>query len=339
MLFRSILKLSSEKILVRWLNYHLKAAGQSLKVTYIDEQLKDMAVFLHVMGQLDKTFDKSSVNGSDIKKRASDVLTGAHKLGVKSSINADAMLQGNPKIYVLFCSLLFNAHNGLYIEEEKKKEVEKAALLDEANTGTKEMRTFVHWINSLNLEGVCITDFYEDIKDGIIIFKVIESIWPGATNKLRYEKNPEGNKFKIMTNSDVILTLAKEKGIKTIGMTTSMLLESKATLILGLIWQLMRANYLQVIGGKTEEDLVAWSNKLVNKPPAIKSFKDKELKDSRFLIDLMSAIQPGIVDWDLVKEGKANDEIELNAKYAISIARKMGAKIFLTWEDIKMVKF
>jgi hypothetical protein len=28
----------------------------------------------------------------------------------------------------------------------------------------------------------------------------------------------------------------------------------------------------------------------------------------------------------------------MNAKYAISIARKLGASIFLTWEDIKEVK-
>ena len=106
----SILKLTSEKILVRWLNYQLKAAGQSLKVTHIDEQLKNMVAFLHVMGQLDKTFDKSSVNGSDMKKLASDVLSGSHKLGVKSSINTDSMLPGTPKIAILSFSLPFNAN-------------------------------------------------------------------------------------------------------------------------------------------------------------------------------------------------------------------------------------
>jgi hypothetical protein len=32
------------------------------------------------------------------------------------------------------------------------------------------------------------------------------------------------------------------------------------------------------------------------------------------------------------------EAIENNAKYAISIARKLGATIFLVWEDIKEVK-
>jgi hypothetical protein len=31
--------------------------------------------------------------------------------------------------------------------------------------------------------------------------------------------------------------------------------------------------------------------------------------------------------------------LENNAKYAISIARKLGASIFLVWEDIKEVKY
>jgi hypothetical protein len=34
----------------------------------------------------------------------------------------------------------------------------------------------------------------------------------------------------------------------------------------------------------------------------------------------------------------SKEAIENNAKYAISIARKLGACIFLTWEDIKEVK-
>jgi hypothetical protein len=33
-----------------------------------------------------------------------------------------------------------------------------------------------------------------------------------------------------------------------------------------------------------------------------------------------------------------DDAIENNAKYALSIARKLGATIFLVWEDIKEVK-
>jgi len=54
------------------------------------------------------------------------------------------------------------------------------------------------------------------------------------------------------------------------------------------------------------------------------------------LINLCGAIEPRIIDWDLVYQGAdATDEQKsLNARYAISIARKLGAIIFMVWEDV-----
>jgi plastin-1 len=99
----------------------------------------------------------------------------------------------------------------------------------------------------------------------------------------------------------------------------------------------MKHHTLQVIGGKTEDDLLAWANSLVNKTK-INSFKDKSLSNSLFFIDIMSAMEPRAVDWDLVLKEDTPEAIENNAKYAISIARKLGACIFIVWEDIKDVK-
>ena len=56
--------------------------------------------------------------------------------------------------------------------------------------------------------------------------------------------------------------------------------------------------------------------------------------DSKFLIHLLSAIEPRAVNWDLVLPGENEEEKQNNAKYAISIARKLGAVIFCVWEDI-----
>ena len=115
------------------------------------------------------------------------------------------------------------------------------------------------------------------------------------------------------------------------------LADSNPLHVKGIMLQLMRANSLQIIGGKTEEELLSLANRLVNKKPDIKSFKDPVLKDSRFLIDLLACIDPDIIDWEIVTPGKEDKDIEDNAKYCISIARKLGAKIFMTWEDIKEV--
>lgn len=85
------------------------------------------------------------------------------------------------------------------------------------------------------------------------------------------------------------------------------------------------------------------------------------MRDAKFLIDLLDAIRPGRVNYQLVMNGNkgrnrsiefalsfkrltvlllvlVDEECMLNAKYAISIARKYGCCIFLLWEDIVEVK-
>lgn len=97
-----------------------------------------------------------------------------------------------------------------------------------------------------------------------------------------------------------------------------------------------------MIGDKTELDLVAWANsKVGNKSNLqIASLKDKKgLSDGRFLIHLCGAIEPRYINWDLVTAGKTDEEKKLNAKYAISLARKLGAVLFCVWEDIVNVNY
>lgn len=56
--------------------------------------------------------------------------------------------------------------------------------------------------------------------------------------------------------------------------------------------------------------------------------------DGTFLIKLCASIEPRIVNWELVTKGETEEDRQLNAKYAISIAKKLGAVIFLVWDDI-----
>ena len=53
----------------------------------------------------------------------------------------------------------------------------------------------------------------------------------------------------------------------------------------------------------------------------------------------MKSIEPRSINWDIVVQDKDDEESrQNNAKYAISIARKLGATVFLVWEDIAEVK-
>ena len=107
----------------------------------------------------------------------------------------------------------------------------------------------------------------------------------------------------------------------------------------GLVWQLMRENVIQILktlsrDGKevTEHDMITWANstvKRVGKTSSMSGFKDSKLRSGAFFLDLLSGIKKGIVDFALVTDGVSDDDAKMNAKYAISIARKLGATIFL----------
>jgi len=58
-----------------------------------------------------------------------------------------------------------------------------------------------------------------------------------------------------------------------------------------------------------------------------------------FFLDLLTAIEPRVVDAEFVIDPAVDEKSRLdNARYAISVARKLGATIFLLPEDITEVK-
>jgi plastin-1 len=59
---------------------------------------------------------------------------------------------------------------------------------------------------------------------------------------------------------------------------------------------------------------------------------------SVFLLNLLKSIEPRAVNASIPTEGATDEEKKKNAKYIISVARKIGAQVLLTWEDIVDVK-
>lgn len=115
-----------------------------------------------------------------------------------------------------------------------------------------------------------------------------------------------------------------------------------------LVWQLMREHVIQTLkvlskDGKeiNDADLIRWANSSTQrsgKRSQMKSMQDPGLRNGIFFCDLLDALSPGIVDYSLVTNGVSEENAKLNAMYAISIARKLGATIFVLPEDIIEVK-
>ncbi|GFO49374.1 plastin-3 [Plakobranchus ocellatus] len=77
----------------------------------------------------------------------------------------------------------------------------------------------------------------------------------------------------------------------------------------------------------------------LDKSAKFSGFGDPNLSDGIILIKLIEKLKPNGVDWKLVNTAAHSDEEKLaNARYAIGIARKMGAKVYALPEDIVEVK-
>eukprot|EP00302_Diacronema_sp_CCMP2436_P027867 CAMPEP_0179944302 /NCGR_PEP_ID=MMETSP0983-20121128/18911_1 /TAXON_ID=483367 /ORGANISM="non described non described, Strain CCMP 2436" /LENGTH=911 /DNA_ID=CAMNT_0021852329 /DNA_START=66 /DNA_END=2801 /DNA_ORIENTATION=+ len=97
-----------------------------------------------------------------------------------------------------------------------------------------------------------------------------------------------------------------------------------------------------------EEDVLRWANEAVARTGSkrkIESFRERSVCTGRFLLELLAAVEPRSVDaalvqpieWDLIR-GADPEACALNAKYAISCARKMGCSVFCLWEDVVEVR-
>lgn len=61
--------------------------------------------------------------------------------------------------------------------------------------GTKEERQFRFWINSLDIEGLYVTNLYAEASDGLLLLKVIHKLDPTVVDWKKVDKNPN-NRFK-----------------------------------------------------------------------------------------------------------------------------------------------
>ncbi|KAJ3121825.1 hypothetical protein HK098_003339 [Nowakowskiella sp. JEL0407] len=331
------LKLPTEQILLRWFNYHLKKAGWDRRVNNFSSDVKDAQNYTVLLNQLaPQLCSRSPLNEPDARKRAEQVLENADKLGCRKYLTSKTLVEGNPKLNFAFVANLFNNHPGL----EPLSETEMGKL-DESmfnSEGSREARAFALWLNSLGVDPF-VNNLFDDLSDGLIILQAIDFIHPGTVDWKKVNR-PATSRFKKVENTNYCIVLGKSMKFTLVAVQGSDITDGVKTLILGYVWQLMREHIVVTLRklsskGKdiTDSDIISWANDVVarqGKSAKITSFKDSTLRSGHFLLDLLNGIKKGIVDY--------NDEAKLNAKYAISIARKLGATIFVLPEDIIEVK-
>ena len=334
-----LLTLGPEDFLKRWFNHHLGKANHPNKLNNFSEDVKDSEKYTILLNQLSP--DQCPTDGlgeSDLKKRAATVLTNAPKIGAQVYIKDEDIPSANEHLNTLFTCELFMANNGMG-EPTKEEKMTAAKILEDDDEGGREERSFRTWINSLKLEGVKkVNNLYEECRSAILLLKMIDKIKPGTVDWKKVELKTK-NPFKIGVNCQEVIDSSKRSGYSIISIGNKDIQEGKKKHILAIVWQLMRAHTLKIIGEKSEEDLISWANGRVSEGRKIKSLKEKKLNDGLFWIELLASIEKKCIRWDLVvKENLSDKDKEMNAKYALSVARGLGAMIFVVWEDITEVK-
>ena len=273
-----LMKLAPEAILIRWINFHLKKQGIDRKVNNLGADLKDSVALIHVLNSLEKTSSLAGLGEEDLVKRAESLIKSAEALGVPALVRPSDITSGNVKLLTIFVAEIFNTRHGLEeLNQEEMEAYEKCGIIDDDVEGSRDERAFRFWINSLALDDVYVDNLIEDVKTGIVVLKVLEKLKPGIVEWKIIDKNPN-NTFKRGINCKQIVDVAKKIGLKIPGIGGSDFVDGNRKNILAVMWQLVRLNYLQIIGSRTEDDLVKWANSLVG-DMAIKSFKDPTLSD------------------------------------------------------------
>ncbi|KAF8189320.1 Ca2+-binding actin-bundling protein [Pholiota molesta] len=335
-----LLRLTPDQILLRWFNYHLKAAGWNRRVKNFSRDLKP------------DQCSRAPLQTRDLKARAEQVLQNADRIGCRK-----------------------------YLTPSSLQEAKDYGQVEDFDAeGEREARAFTLWLNSLEVDPA-VFNLFENLKDGLIILQAFDKILPGSVVWRRVSKPKAGagpasyasgggdeddegadigvtpnqstlSRFKAVENTNYAVDLAKQNGLHMVGIQGADIVDGKKTLVLGLVWQLMRLNITKTLTSlsktgrpMTDQEMLRWANTTAQKAKPsvrpIRSFKDPSITTGLFFLDLLDAIRPGIVDPNLVlpvTEHSDYEERRQNAKLAISIARKMNALIFLVPEDIVDVR-
>ncbi|KAL2205582.1 hypothetical protein CC79DRAFT_1371388 [Sarocladium strictum] len=345
------LRLPPEQILLRWFNYHLKAANWSRRVNNFSSDVKDGENYAVLLAQIGSEYGctRAPLQTRDLHERAEQVLQESDKLGCRKFLSPTSLVAGNPKLNLAFVANLFNNHPALDpITEEEKLEVE-----DFDAEGEREARVFTLWLNSLDVQPAVVS-FFDDLRDGSVLLQAYDKVIKGSVNWRHANKPPahggEMSRFKAVENTNYAIELGKQNGFSLVGIQGADITDGQRTLTLGLVWQLMRkditltlSSLAQKLGKRemSDSEMVKWANEMVKKGgrnSAIRSFKDPAIGTGVFFLDVLNGMKSSYVDYDLVTPGQNDDDAYMNAKLSISIARKLGATIWLVPEDICQVR-
>ncbi|KAA0159361.1 hypothetical protein FNF28_05899 [Cafeteria roenbergensis] len=309
----------------------------------------------------------------DAHDLASNTIWVASRLGVPEWFSVEAVTSGNVRLQLAFVAMLWqqveasmgpsttpqlerrrsssvavrrrtmDTHNLAAVKNELATMIRDELGDADAATITRENRVQRQWINSLGIPGVAVHDLASDVRDGVVLLQVVDRIEPGLVNWKRAHAKPR-NRYQHVENCNILLRVCKAMEMSIVNLSGPDIAAGNPKLVAAVVWQLMRHHTLRILSAVafsgfdvSEAQILEWASQRLEPEHQFKTFADPSLATGISLLHLMHSVRP-MVDWSLVSAGDTEEERRTNALYLLSVARKMGAAVFCTWEDIVQVK-
>jgi plastin-3 len=341
-----LMKLSPEQLLPRWVNHQLEKAGSQRHISNFSSDIKDSEIYTDLISQIAPKncgVNKTALQRQDLVERAEIMLEQADKIDCRAFVTSKDVVKGQETLNLAFVANLFNSFPGL---DPPAAEVD---IIQE----TREEKMYRNWMNSLGVQPR-VNYLYSDLYDGLVIFKIYDVIKAGTVNwdkvNTKYSTLTARRYQQVLENCNYAVVLGKKLNFVLVGIAGSDIMDGNKSLTLALVWQMMRAYTLSLLAQLNpdgtpivESEIIAWANSKLEqgkKEISIKHFQDKANKTALPIIHLIDVIKPGSIDYSVVKQGAnlSSQECLSNAKYAVNIARRIGAPVYALPEDISEVK-
>ncbi|PWA72371.1 dystrophin [Artemisia annua] len=339
-----LVTLSPEKVLLKWMNFHLKNAGYTKTVTNFSTDLTDGEAYAYLLNVLaPEHCNPATLDTEDPAERAALVLEHAERMKCKRYLTPKDIVDGSTNLNLAFVAQLFHERTGLSNDSSK---VSYAEMMTDDEQVSRDERCFRLWIASLGISSH-VDNVFEDLRNGWILLEILDKVAPGTVNWKQTTKPPIKMPFRKVENCNQAVRIGKHLRFSLVNIQGNDIVQGNKKLILAFLWQLMRYNMLQLLKHLrtrsheiTDGYILKWANRKVKstgRTSQMENYKDRSLSNGIFFLELLTAVEPRVVNWNLVTKGISDEEKKLNATYIISVARKLGCSIFLLPEDIMEV--
>ncbi|CAN6968857.1 unnamed protein product [Brassica oleracea var. botrytis] len=222
------LKLPPEKVLLKWLNFHLKRGGYQKTVRNFSSDLKDAKGYAYLLNVLaPEHCDPATLNAEDDLERANMVLEHAERMNCKRYLTAEEIVEGTSYLNLAFVAQIFHERNGLSTDGRSSF----AERMTEDIQSSRDERCYRLWINSLGIDSY-VNNVFEDVRNGWILLEVLDNVYPGSVNWKRAYKPPIEKPFKKIENCNQVVKIGKDMRFSLVNVAGNDIVQGNKKLIL-----------------------------------------------------------------------------------------------------------